>query len=155
MSNEASSEQSCVRKGAGYDKVYPSGQNDLDTSYGERVLSANSPSMEEDEDSNVDGSESGSSRGSNREKNVESAEPLIQSVIGPDGFREFLLPLMWTVNDFNSTIKRPHFETLRERYQIPVGIPSVCLSNSKSATTGMSKTSGCISSCLRQDLDCL
>ena len=155
MSNEASSEQSCVRKGAGYDKVYPSGQNDLDTSYGERVLSANSPSMEEDEDLNVDGSESGSSRGSNREKNVESAEPLIQSVIGPDCFREFLLPLMWTVNDFNSTIKRPHFETLRERYQIPVGIPSVCLSNSKSATTGMSKTSGCTSSCLRQDLDCL
>ena len=42
MSNEASSEQSCVRKGAGYDKVYPSGQNDLDTSYSERVLSARS-----------------------------------------------------------------------------------------------------------------
>ena len=155
MSSEASSEQSCVREGAGYDEVYPSGQNDLDTSYGERVPSANSPSMEEDEDSNVDGSESGSSRGSNREKNVENAEPLIQSVIGPDSFREFLLLLMWTVNDFNSTIKRPHFETLRKRYQIPIGIPSVCLSNSKSATTGMSKTSGCIGSCLRQDLDCL
>ena len=30
---------------------------------------------------------------------------------------------MWTVNDFNLTIKRKHFDTLRERYQIPVDIP--------------------------------
>ena len=33
---------------------------------------------------------------------------------------------MWTVNDFNLTIKRKHFDTLRERYQIPVDIP-ICL----------------------------
>ena len=103
--------------------MYPSGQDDPGTSYNEKVLSTNSPSMEKDEDSNVDGSESGSSGGLNMEENVESAEPLIQSFIGPEGHREFLLPLMWTVNDFNSTIKRQHFETLRERYQIPASIP--------------------------------
>ena len=32
MSSEASSEQSCVCEGVGYDEVYPSGQNDPDTS---------------------------------------------------------------------------------------------------------------------------
>ena len=58
MSSESSSEQSCVREGAGYDKVYPLGQDDLGTSYPKRVPSANSPF---EEDSEVDGSESGSS----------------------------------------------------------------------------------------------
>ena len=27
------------------------------------------------------------------------------------------------VNDYNSTIKKKHFDTLREKYQIPIGIP--------------------------------
>ena len=30
------------------------------------------------------------------------------------------------MNDFNSTIKKKHFETLREKYYIPIGIP-ICL----------------------------
>ena len=30
------------------------------------------------------------------------------------------------VNDFGSTIKQKHFDTLREKYQIPVNIP-ICL----------------------------
>ena len=30
---------------------------------------------------------------------------------------------MWTVNDFNFAIKKKHFDTLKEKYQIPVGIP--------------------------------
>ena len=37
MSSEASSEQLCVHKGAGYDEVYPSGQDDPNASYIERV----------------------------------------------------------------------------------------------------------------------
>ena len=32
----------------------------------------------------------------------------------------------WTVNDFNSTIKEKHFNTLRANYQIPDNIP-ICL----------------------------
>ena len=36
---------------------------------------------------------------------------------------KFVLPLMWMINDFNSTIKRKHFDTIRERYQIPDDIP--------------------------------
>ena len=48
MSNEASSEQSCVCKGVGYDEVFLLGQGDPDTFYDERDLSANSPSMEDE-----------------------------------------------------------------------------------------------------------
>ena len=62
MSSEASSEQSCVHEGAGYDEVYPLGQDDLGASYLERVPSTNSPF---EEDSDVDGSESGTSEDSN------------------------------------------------------------------------------------------
>ena len=61
MSSEASSEQSCVRNGASYDEVYLSSQNDLGTSFDERVLSSNSPSTEEDGDVDVDGSRDDSS----------------------------------------------------------------------------------------------
>ena len=34
--------------------------------------------------------------------------------------------LLWTINDFSSSIKKRHFNTLREKYQIPVNIP-ICL----------------------------
>ena len=33
-----------------------------------------------------------------------------------------MLPL-WTINDFNSSVKQTHFNTLREKYQIPINIP--------------------------------
>ena len=119
MSSEASSKQSCVCEGAGYDEVYSLGQDDPDTSYDKRVPSANSPSMEEDENLDVDGSKGDSNNG----EYIDNAEPPIQSVIGLDGLRQFLLLPLWTVNDFNSSIKKKHFDTLSERYQIPVGIP--------------------------------
>ena len=73
----------------------------------------NSPSEEEEEDSDMDGLKSDTNEDSDNEKNVESP---IRSVIGPNGLRKFVLPLMWTVNNFNSTIKKKHFDTLRERY---------------------------------------
>ena len=43
--------------------------------------------------------------------------------MGPDGLREFIMLLIWTDNEFTSTIKESHFKTLREKYQIPVNIP--------------------------------
>ena len=106
--------------------MYPSGQDNPGTSYDEGVPSANSPSTKEDEDSNVDGSDSGSDGDSSNEENVGNAKSPIRSVIGPDGLRQFLLPLMWSINNFNSIIKRPHFETFRDRYQIPINVP-ICL----------------------------
>ena len=143
MSNVASSEQLYVRKGAGYDEVYPLGQDNLDTSYDEKVSSANSPSMEEDDGLDVDGSEGHL----NDEEDIGSAEPPIQFVIGPDGFRKFILLPLWSVNNFNSTIKKKHFDTLREIYQILLTSQSFCPSSLKSATTRMPKTSECMSRC--------
>ena len=83
-----------------------------------RVTSANSSSEEEEEDLDVDRLKSSTSEDSD-EENVESP---IRSVVGLYGLRKFVFPLIWTVNDFNSTVKRKHFDTLRERYQIPVSI---------------------------------
>ena len=51
------------------------------------------------------------------------AEPPIQSVVGPDGLREFIMLPLQTVNDFVSTIKESHFKTLKDKYSIPVHIP--------------------------------
>ena len=64
------SEQSCVREAVSYDKVFPSCQDDPGISYDERVPSANSPSAEEDEDLDVDGSEGDS----NNEEDIGSVE---------------------------------------------------------------------------------
>ena len=142
MSSKASSDQSWVHEGAGYDEVFPSGQGDPGTSNNERVSSANSPSVGEDEDLDVDGSESDSN------DDLAGAEPPIQSVIGPDGFREFIMIPLWKINDFNSFIKQTHFNTLREKYQIhPSRYQSVCPPNVKSVITKVWKTSVCMSRC--------
>ena len=85
--SSASSNQSFVRDWEGYDKVYPSGQKDPDTSSEERNLFATSPSSR-DEGLEMDRPEDVSSDG------LVDAEPPIQSVIGPNGLREFImLPL--------------------------------------------------------------
>ena len=75
--------------------------------------------MEEDENLDMDGSKGNLNDG----EYIDNAKPYIQSVIGPDGLRQFLLLPLWMVNNFNSSIKKKHFDTLTERYQIPVGIP--------------------------------
>ena len=46
---------------------------------------------------------------------LDNAKPPIQSVVGPDGLREFIMLLLWTMNFFTSTIKEPHFKTLRAK----------------------------------------
>ena len=114
--SSASSNQSFVRDWEGYDKVYPSGQKDPDTSSEERNLFATSPSSR-DEGLEMDRPEGDSS------DDLDDAEPSIQFVIGPDGPKEFIMLPLWTVNDFRSTIKESHFKTLRIKYQIPDNIP--------------------------------
>ena len=114
--SSASSNQSFVRDWAGYDEVYPSGQKDPDTSSEERNPFATSPSSK-DEGLEMDRPEGDSSDG------LDDAEPSIQSIIGPDGLREFIMLPLWMVNDFRSTIKESHFKTLRIKYQIPENIP--------------------------------
>ena len=115
--SSASSNQSCVRDEAGYDEMYPLGHKDPDISSEDRSPSASSS---RDDDLEMEGSEGGSSDG------LIGDEPPIQSVIGTNGLREFILLPLWTVNNFISKIKEPHFKTLRDKYQIPVNIP-ICL----------------------------
>ena len=122
--SSASSNQSCVRKGVGYDEVFSSGQDGPGTLSEERNPFATSPSSK-DEGLDTDRSEGDSADG------LDDTEPPIQSVIGPDRFREFIMLPIWMVNDFISTIKQTHFKTLREKYQIPVNISLPLLYQSK------------------------
>lgn len=55
--------------------------------------------------------------------NEESDESPLRTVVGLDGLRNFILPLIWMINDFSLTIQRNYFNTLRDRYQIPVDVP--------------------------------
>ena len=43
--------------------------------------------------------------------------------VDSDGLRPFILPLIWTVNDFNSTMSPNVFNKLRDCFQIPDNIP--------------------------------
>ncbi|KAL0013999.1 hypothetical protein SO802_001068 [Lithocarpus litseifolius] len=110
--SSASSNQSFVRDGAGYDEVRLSGPRDPYTS-SEDNSSTSSSSSSRDEDRME----------SNLSDGLGESEPPPQSVIGPDGMRKFVMLSLWMVNDFTSSIKESHFKTLREKYQIPVNIP--------------------------------
>ena len=109
--SSASSNQSFVHDGVGYEELYPSGCKDPDE-LSERSPSATSP-FSKNEDMELAESEEGSNDG----------DQGIKSVVGADGLREFVMLLEWTVNNFKSTIKEVHFKTLRAIYQIPDHIP--------------------------------
>ena len=109
--SSASSNQSFVRDGAGYEKLYPSGYKDPDE-LSERTPSATSPSST-NEDMELAEPEEGSDGGGK----------VIKSIVGADGLREFVMVPEWTVNNFRSTIKEVHFKTIRAIYQIPDHIP--------------------------------
>ena len=109
--SSASSNQSFVHDGAGYEELYPSGYRDPDE-LSERSPSADSPSSK-NEDMELAESEEGSDDGEQR----------IKSVVGTDKLREFVMLPEWTVNNFTSMIKEAHFKILRAIYQIPNYIP--------------------------------
>ena len=112
--SSASSNQSFVRDGVGYEELYPSSYKDPDE-LSERTPSATSPSSKS-EDMELAEPEEGSDDG----------DQGFKSVVGADGLREFVMLPEWTVNNFRSTIKEVHFKTLRAIYQIPDHIP-ICL----------------------------
>ena len=111
--SSASSNQSFVCDGAGYEEVYLSGYRDPDDLSEERSPFASSPSSK-NEDMAVAEPEEGSDDGEDQR---------IKSVVGADGLREFVMLPEWTVNAFTSTIKEAHFKTLRANYQMPDYIP--------------------------------
>ena len=110
--SSASSNQSFVHDGAGYEELYPSGYRDPNE-LGERNPSAASPSSK-NEDMEMAELEEGSDDGE---------EQRIKSIVGTDGLREFIMLPEWMVNYFTSTIKEAHFKTLRANYQILDYIP--------------------------------
>ena len=114
--SSALSNQSCFRDGVGNNKVYPSGHKDPDGLSEDRSPSTSSPSSRDE------GLETKRPKDDFRE-GLDDAEPLVQSVMGPDGLRKFIILPLWIVNDFSSTIKESHFKTLRAKFQIPENIP--------------------------------
>ena len=109
--SSASSNQSFVRDGAGYEELYPSGYKDPEE-LSERTPSATSPSST-NEDMELAEPEGGSDCGGKG----------LKSIVGADGLREFVMLPEWTVNNFRSTIKEVNFKTIRAIYQIPGHIP--------------------------------
>ena len=112
--SSASSNQSFIRDGAGYEEVYPSGYRDPDDLSEDRSPSASS-SYSKNEDMKVAEPKEGSDGGEDQR---------IKSIIGVNGLRKFVMLPKWTVNAFTSTIKEPHFKTLRANNQIPDYIPN-------------------------------
>ena len=89
-------------------------------------------------DEDEEGEGEGESEG-NDEGDVEEVE---RQEVG-DGSRPFILPLIWTVNDFYPTMSLNVFNKLHDRFQIPDSIP-ICLSrkhercySGKTADVGM------------------
>ena len=110
--SSASSNQSFVRDGVDYEEVYPSGHKDQESPDEERSPSTSSSSSTNEDMEMVE-----------QEKvSDDGEEQTLKSIVGADGFREFIILPEWTVNNFVSTIKENHFKTLRDNFQIPNNI---------------------------------
>jgi len=109
--SSVSSNQSVVRDGADYEEVYSSRHKDQESPSKERSPSASSSSSTNEDMEMAD------------PEVFDDVEEPIKSVIGVDGLREFIILPEWTVNNFRSTIKQKHFNTLRDNFQIPDNIP--------------------------------
>ena len=133
---EATSElSSSVREGAGYDEVYPLGrelEEDFPQSPEKELstysLSDEKENEEEEDEGNVEGDEY--DEGEEYEEDREGEEDErnqskgVESVGQEDGGdHPFILPAIWTVNDFYLTMSNKVFNTLQDRYQIPESIP--------------------------------
>ena len=82
----------------------------------------------------------------------ESDESPLRIVVGPNGLRNFVLSLIWTVNDFRSTIQRKHFNTLQNRYQIPIDVPIRLPHKFEKCYYRVAPMSECTSKCSRLGL---
>ncbi|KAK9999467.1 hypothetical protein SO802_019070 [Lithocarpus litseifolius] len=75
-------------------------------------------SGDEDEDDEGEGE-----RESDEDKNDNDEEALKSTLGNPRDDRPFILPKIWTINNFLPTMSNKVFGTLRDRYQIPDNIP--------------------------------
>ena len=140
MSREAMGEQLSVCEGVGYDEVFQS-SHELEEGLSwlsERETSAHfldkevescggeegeEEEVDEGEDEGDEGEEEGEDDGDEEEVDERTLEG--GSLRSPrDGHtRPFILPKMWTVNDFKPTMTANIFKNLRDCYQIPNHIP--------------------------------
>ena len=142
MSREMMSEQSSVRKGVGYDEVFQSGhkpEGGLSLSL-EREASAHSPNEEvescdvkegevevdEGEDECDERGQEGEDDGDEGEDAGRTLESGSSRSIRDGHTHPFILPKIWTINDFKRTMTANIFKNLGDRYQIPNHIP-ICL----------------------------
>ena len=139
---EAMSEQSSIREGTRYDKVFPSG-HELEKGFSwssEREMSAHSlddegESYDGEEVQGVEGGEDKCGEGEEDEEyegeddgdegEGNETDPVEGDLESPkDGHtRPFILPKIWTVNDFKPMMTTKIFKKLRDHYQIPDNIP--------------------------------
>ena len=128
MSREATSEQLSVREGAGYDEVFNSG-HELDDGFSyssKRETSAQSPDEDvescnggegkeevvgEGEDENDEGKEEREDTGDEDNGDKETSDGVSGS-LGDGHTHPFILPKIWTVNDFMPTMSIEVFNTL-------------------------------------------
>ena len=133
MSSDASSDQSSVCDGAGYNEVFGSGQeSDNFSESSGRETSAQSPS--DDVEDYVVGVgekvlgevevEGGEEENDSDEDGDEGDEESCEGTSGsPGGNRPFILPEEWAINKFLPKMSDRFFNELRTRFQIPDHIP--------------------------------
>ena len=145
--NEATGEQSSVCEGAGYDEVFLLGHGPKE---GLSWSSEREPSIycpvdekedynreevkerdgDEDEYDEGEGENEGELKGEDDKDEEESnGGASVEGSSGSpgDGYTcFFILPGIWTVNDFKSMMTTKFFNNLRDHYQIPNNIP-ICL----------------------------
>ena len=138
--SSASSNQSFVRDGAGYDEVYPSGHENLDSPREDRSSLANSPSLTDE------GLETRRPE-DDFTQDLDDTEPPIQSVVGPEGLRKFIMLPIWTVNTLFPQLKNPILKPLGTSMKSLTTYLSVYLTNRKNVTMMVLKVLGFMSKC--------
>ena len=137
MSSDASSEQSSVRNGAGYDEVFGSGQK-FDDFSGSSERETSAQSLGNDVEDYVEGVKEelvgkdegeGESDGDEDEDEGDK-ESYEEASVSPRGNRPFILLEDWAVNKFLPKMSDRVFKELRTHFQIPDHI-SICLPRKK------------------------
>ena len=164
---EAISEQLSVREGVGYDEVFQSSHEPEEglSRWSKRKTSAHSPDdkvesydggegeEEEGEDDDDEGGKDEEYRGEDDEDEGDKRAPKGESSGSPaDGHtRPFILPKMWTINDFKLTMMTNIFKNLQELFKFRTISQSIFPRSLKSATRGGPRTSACMTPYSRQD----
>ena len=144
--SSAPSNQLFVYDRVGYDEVYLSGHKDPDNPSEEKSLSASSPSLR-DEDLETERPKDDSSEG------LDDAKPPVQSIVGPNGLREFIMLPYGRSMTLPLQLKNLTLKHLGRSTKSPSTYPSVYPTCQKSVTTRVLRPSGFMNRCCRQGSD--